>query len=88
MIREIGLTAAGLYQSAWGMAGQYLGLVLQSMGTDYYPRLKAVASDNVECNRVVHEQAMVSLMLAGPRSDCDNCVRAGGTSHILLVRIL
>ncbi len=31
-----------------------------------YPRLTAIANDNIECNRVVNEQAHVSLLLAGP----------------------
>jgi PST family polysaccharide transporter len=36
------------------------------MGADFYPRLTAVAKDNAECNRLVNEQAHVSLLLAGP----------------------
>jgi PST family polysaccharide transporter len=64
--REIGIEAAGLYQSAWAVGGLYVGLILQAMGADFYPRLTAVAHDNAECNRVVNEQAHVSLLLAGP----------------------
>ena len=64
--REIGIAAAGLYQSAWAVGGLYVGLILQAMGADFYPRLTAVAHDNAECNRVVNEQAHVSLLLAGP----------------------
>jgi len=36
------------------------------MAADFYPRLTAKASDNVECNRLVNEQAQVGLLLAGP----------------------
>ncbi|MCF1744280.1 O-antigen translocase [Paradevosia shaoguanensis] len=61
-----GVHAAGLYQSAWGIASLYAGFVLQAMGTDFYPRVTEVASDNVEVNRLVNEQARVSLLLAGP----------------------
>lgn len=61
-----GLDAAGLYQSAWKMGGLYIGFVLQAMGADFYPRLTAVSRDNEECNRLVNEQAHVSLLLAGP----------------------
>jgi antigen flippase len=63
---ELGLEAAGLYQSAWAVGGLYVGFILQSMGSDFYPRLTAVASDNAQCNRLVNEQAQVSLLLAGP----------------------
>jgi PST family polysaccharide transporter len=57
---------AGLYQAAWTLAGLYVGFVLQAMGTDFYPRLVAAGRDNRECNRLVNEQAHVSLLLAGP----------------------
>jgi PST family polysaccharide transporter len=63
---SLGLEAAGLYQSAWALGGLYVGFILQAMGTDFYPRLTAVAHNNVECNRLVNEQAQISLLLAGP----------------------
>src|SRR5205814_10384 len=58
--------AAGLYQSAWTIGGLYTGFILQAMLTDFYPRLSAVATDDRECNRLVNEQAEISLLLAGP----------------------
>ena len=36
------------------------------MGADFYPRLTAAVENPVECNRLVNEQAQVSLLLAGP----------------------
>jgi antigen flippase len=36
------------------------------MGADFYPRLTACANDNPACNRMVNEQALVGLLLAGP----------------------
>ncbi|MDR2017701.1 MAG: O-antigen translocase [Syntrophobacterales bacterium] len=66
VLRHIGIDAAGLYQSAWGIGGLYVGFILQAMGADFYPRLTAVANKNEECNRLVNEQALVSLLLAGP----------------------
>jgi PST family polysaccharide transporter len=64
--RSAGLDAAGLYQSAWAIGGLYVGIVLQAMGADFYPRLTGVACDNEACNRLVNEQARASLLLAGP----------------------
>lgn len=61
-----GAVAAGLYQAAWALGGLYAGFVLQAMGTDFYPRLAAVADDHATCNRLVNEQTQVSLLLAGP----------------------
>jgi PST family polysaccharide transporter len=66
IVRKVGFDAAGLYQSAWALGGLYIGFILQAMGADFYPRLAAVAKDNSECNRVVNEQAHVSMLLAGP----------------------
>ena len=60
------VVAAGLYQAAWALGGLYAGFILQAMGTDFYPRLTAVASDNQECNRLVNEQSQISMLLAGP----------------------
>lgn len=64
--REAGMEATGYYQAAWTVGGLYVGMILQSMGADFYPRLTAVAADHAECNRLVNEQAQVSMLLAGP----------------------
>jgi PST family polysaccharide transporter len=64
--QRLGLEAAGLYQAAWGLGGLYVGFILQAMGSDFYPRLTAIADDHRACNRLVNEQAHISLLLAGP----------------------
>jgi enterobacterial common antigen flippase len=66
VLRKAGVEAAGLYQAAWALGGLYVGFVLQAMGADFYPRLTGSARDNGECNRLVNEQAQISLLLAGP----------------------
>lgn len=66
VVRNVGLEAAGFYSAAWTLGGLYVGYVLQAMGADFYPRLVGVANDNARCNRLVNEQAEVSLLLAGP----------------------
>jgi enterobacterial common antigen flippase len=66
ILRRLGVEAAGFYQAAWALGGLYVGFILQAMGADFYPRLTAVAKDNAACNRLVNEQAEVSLLLAGP----------------------
>jgi enterobacterial common antigen flippase len=63
---EMGLEAVGLYQSAWMLGSLYIGVILQAMGADFFPRLTAVAGNNAECNRLVNEQAEVGLLMAGP----------------------
>jgi len=66
LLRKVGFEATGLYQSAWTLGGLYVGFILQAMSADFYPRLTASASDNTACNRLVNEQALVGLLLAGP----------------------
>ena len=66
VLKYDGVVAAGFYQAAWALAGLYAGFILQAMGTDFYPRLTAVSNDNAACNRLVNEQAQVSILLAGP----------------------
>lgn len=66
VLQSQGLEAAGFYQAAWAVAGLYVGVVLQSMGTDFYPRLTAAVADDVAVSRLVNEQTQVSLLLAGP----------------------
>jgi enterobacterial common antigen flippase len=65
LIRHGSLVEAGLFQSAWALGGLYVGLVLQAMGADFYPRLVGAAKDNVLCNRMVNEQALMGLLLCG-----------------------
>lgn len=66
VLKDGGVAAAGLYQAAWALGGLYAGFILQAMSTDFYPRLTATVDNNAECNRLVNEQAEVSLLLAGP----------------------
>ncbi|MDQ1471872.1 MAG: hypothetical protein QOJ99_3352 [Bryobacterales bacterium] len=66
LVQKLGLAATGLYQCAWTLGGLYIGLVLQAMGADFYPRLTASSHDNAGCNRLVNEQAHVNVLLAGP----------------------
>jgi antigen flippase len=49
--REAGMDGAGQFQAANAISMVYVGFVLQAMGTDFYPRLTAVADDNRRCNK-------------------------------------
>jgi enterobacterial common antigen flippase len=66
LLHQVGMAATGMYQSAWTLGGLYVGFILQAMGADFFPRLSAVAYNDAECNRLVNEQALIGLLLAGP----------------------
>jgi enterobacterial common antigen flippase len=65
LIQHAGLEQAGLYQAAWGVGTLLVSFVLQSMSTDFYPRLVATSRDHDTCNRLVNEQTLAGLLLAG-----------------------
>lgn len=66
LTRTMGMEATGHFQAAWSISMLYLGFVLGAMGTDYYPRLSAVAQDHQATNAMVNEQTEVALLLTGP----------------------
>ena len=66
VVRQIGMEGAGLYQAAATLSNLYIGVVLNAMGMDFYPRITAVAADNEACNRLVNEQTEVGLLIASP----------------------
>lgn len=66
VLHKLGYEATGLYQSAWTLGGLYVGFILQAMGADFYPRLTARISNHDDCNRLVNEQTLVGLLIAGP----------------------
>ncbi|MEO0248192.1 MAG: oligosaccharide flippase family protein, partial [candidate division WOR-3 bacterium] len=56
VVSGLGMESVGLYQSATTLSTMYIGIVLNAMGMDFYPRLTAVAEDNAAINRLVNEQ--------------------------------
>jgi enterobacterial common antigen flippase len=66
IVRDLGLEASGVYQAAWGISGMFAGFILTAMGTDFFPRLTAVADDPPEMNRMVNEQTEIGILLAMP----------------------
>ncbi len=66
LLRQFDLNDVGIYQAAFILSGILVGFVLNAMGTDYYPRLTAVAHDNDQVHWMVNEQSEISILLALP----------------------
>jgi PST family polysaccharide transporter len=66
VLRHGGIEAAGLYQAAWTLGGLYVGILLQAMGTDFYPRLTAIHRDRAAASALINEQIRISILLGGP----------------------
>lgn len=66
LIRQVGLAGVGIYGAAFNLSGILAGFVLNAMGTDYYPRLTAVAHDPVRVRQEINSQTEIALLLATP----------------------
>ncbi|MDR0823968.1 MAG: O-antigen translocase [Prevotella sp.] len=64
--RNTDIDAAGLFQAAWTITNVYLGLILRSMGSDFFPRLSAVADKKEQVKNLVNEQSYIVLIIASP----------------------
>ena len=87
VLQHSGVEATGLYQAAWTLGGLYVGVILQAMGADFYPRLTAVATDDAQCNRLVNEQAQIGMLLAGPGVVATLTFAPSGDGRVLLGRV-
>ncbi len=66
VVRETGLDAAGIFQASTTLSSVYVGVILNAMMTDFYPRLSAAAHDNKECRTLINDQVEAGLLLAIP----------------------
>ena len=56
----------GLYNAGFAIINTYVGLVFTAMGTDYYPRLSAVAHSNELSKQTINQQAEIALLILAP----------------------
>ena len=61
-----GVDQVGLYNAGFVIINTYVGLVFNAMGTDYYPRLSAIAHDNKLCKQAINQQAEIAILILAP----------------------
>lgn len=61
-----GVDQVGLYSAGFAIINTYVGMVFTSMGTDYYPRLSAVAGDDTKATQTINQQAEITLLILAP----------------------
>lgn len=61
-----GLVSVGLYSAGFSIVTNYVGMIFSAMGTDYYPRLSAVSSDNEKFKEIVFSQIHVAILILLP----------------------
>lgn len=59
-------TDVGLYNAGFVIINTYVGLIFTAMGTDYYPRLSAVAHSNRLSKQSINQQAEIALLILAP----------------------
>ncbi len=56
----------GYYTAGFTIINTYVGMVFTAMGTDYYPRLSLVATDNKQCKEHINQQSEIALLILAP----------------------
>lgn len=61
-----GVEQVGLYQAGFVIMTTYVGMVMNAIATDYYPRLAAINKDNLKCREAVSQQGEIGVMILAP----------------------
>lgn len=66
IVRKLNMDAVGCFQSAWNVSNIYIGIVLNAMGADFFPRLSAIHTDNIESNKLINQQLEMVVLIISP----------------------
>lgn len=61
-----GVEQVGLFQAGFAIMTTYVGMVMNAIATDYYPRLAAINKDNIKCREAVSQQGEIGTMIMAP----------------------
>ncbi|MFA6057932.1 MAG: oligosaccharide flippase family protein [Taibaiella sp.] len=64
--RNGSVSDVGLYSSGFTIVSTYFGMIFTAMGTDYYPRLSAIAGDREKANKEINYQAEIAILIIAP----------------------
>ena len=65
-----GVEQVGLYQAGFVIMTTYVGMVMNAIATDFYPRLAAVNNDNDKCKETICQQGEIAAMILAPMLCC------------------
>lgn len=65
-----GVEQVGLYQAGFVIMTTYVGMVMNAIATDYYPRLAAINKENEKCCEAVNQQGEIGTMILAPMLTC------------------
>ncbi|EKT3956237.1 oligosaccharide flippase family protein [Flavobacterium psychrophilum] len=61
-----GIEQVGFYNAGFTILNSYVALIFTAMSTDYFPRLTTVINDRTKTNKLVFEQASISILIITP----------------------
>lgn len=61
-----GIIMVGYFSAGFAIVTNYVGMVFTAMGTDFYPRLASVSTDNLLCKKLINQQAEIATIILGP----------------------
>lgn len=65
LIGELGMEAAGHFHAAWTLSVLYIGVLLNPMTADFFPRLAAAVGDRRAAAALINDQAQLGLAIGG-----------------------
>jgi PST family polysaccharide transporter len=63
---ELSVSIVGVYQASWTISNLYIGIILSSMGVDFFPKICRVITDKVKVNTMLNEQIEFGLLISIP----------------------
>jgi len=66
ILKTEGIDSVGLFQAVWSISFMYIGALLSSMGSDYYPKLCSLNGNNGEMVIFANQQTRFVLLVASP----------------------
>lgn len=64
--QKIDLISVGLVQAGWTLSNMYVGIILNAMLADFFPRLSKLGNDNEKTNQLINQQLKIALILGTP----------------------
>ena len=61
-----GVEQVGLFQAGFVIISTYVGMVMNAISTDYYPRLASINQDNEKCCEAVSQQGEIATLILSP----------------------
>lgn len=63
---KLNIDSVGYFQASWMISNMYIGIILNAMLSDFFPRLSAINFDEEASNELINHQLEIALVLGAP----------------------